>query len=191
MDLNERLDRRSRRKRKGVGCALAAVLLVVGGCGGEAGAEGESTGRRSFAPLAAGDLAPEYSATTLAGKVVAIGPDQPVTLLNLWATWCVPCRTEFPDLQEVYEEYADRGFRIVAVSVDAGGPDRVQEFVNEMGATFDIVHDPDARIEELYRTIGLPNTYLLDSEGKMVKSWLGPLPVESAREAIEGALGAG
>lgn len=170
------------------GWKVALPVLLVAACGGGE-SSGSETARRSFAPLEAGDTVPAYEATTMTGQPVAIGAGQPVTLLNLWATWCVPCRTEFPDLQEVYEEYQDQGLRIVAVSVDAGAPDRVSGFVEEMGSTFDIVHDPDARIEELYRTIGLPNTYLIDGDGKLVKSWLGPLPVADAREAIEGVLG--
>jgi len=133
-------------------------------------------------------MAPEYTAQTVEGDEIAIGPGQPVTLLNVWATWCVPCRTEFPDLEEVYREYAPQGLRLIAVSVDAGGTDRVQGFVDEMGTTFTIVHDREARIEELYRAMGLPNTYLIDGDGALVKSWLGPLPVADARAAIEATL---
>ena len=63
--------------------------------------------------------------TTVDGQSVTIGGEQQVTLLNLWATWCVPCRTEFPDLQEIHEELGPRGLRLIAVSLDQGDTDRV------------------------------------------------------------------
>jgi len=153
------------------GAFVATLGLLVAGCGADSG-----SGRPSFRPLQAGDAVPTYTGMTVSGESVTIGGPGPVTLLNLWATWCVPCRAEFPDLQEIHEELGPRGLRIVAVSLDQGGTDRVMGFVNEMEATFPIVHDREGAIEDVYRTVGLPNTYLIDGEGKLVRSWLGPLP---------------
>lgn len=147
-------------------------------------------GVRSFAPLEAGDAAPLYSGVTLAGDSVAIGGESNVvTLLNVWATWCVPCRKEMPDLEEIYQEFGSRGFQIIAVSIDQAGPERVQSFIDEVATTFPIVHDPQGRVEELYPSIGLPNTYLIDRSGTVIQAWLGPLPVAQARELIAEAIG--
>jgi len=162
----------------------AAALVFVAAC-----LPGDQE-LRSFAPLAAGDPAPAYSGTTLFGDSISIGGESDVvTLLNVWATWCVPCRREMPDLEEIYQEFGPQGLEIIAVSVDQAGPDRVQDFIDEVGTTFPIVHDPEGTIEERYPSIGLPNTYLIDRSGIVIQSWLGPLPVSHARELIAEAVG--
>ena len=166
-----------------VACLGGAVVLGLSGC-----LPGESV--RSFAPLEVGDAAPAYAGLTLSGDSIAIGGTSGgVTLLNVWATWCVPCRKEMPDLEEIYQEFGGHGLEIVAVSVDQAGSDRVQSFIDEVGTTFPIVHDQTGSIEELYPSIGLPNTYLIDRDGKLIQSWLGPLPVSQARELIAQAIG--
>ena len=158
--------------------ALSLLLAsAVAACGA-----GSDSGPSSFRPLEAGDAVPVYTNTTVSGETVTIGGEGPITLLNLWATWCVPCRTEFPDLQEIHEELGPRGLRLIAVSLDQGDTDRVMGFVNEMEATFPIVHDQEGTIEDVYRTVGLPNTYLIDSDGTLIRSWLGPLPKGTLEE---------
>ncbi len=164
-------------------CLGGALLLGLSGCL-------PSEGVRSFAPLEAGDAAPAYAGLTLSGDSISIGGTSGrVVLLNVWATWCVPCRKEMPDLEDIYQEFGARGLEIVAVSVDQAGPDRVQSFIDEVGTTFPIIHDQTGSIEELYPSIGLPNTYLIDRDGKLIQSWLGPLPVAQARELIAQAIG--
>ena len=159
---------------------IAATSILVAaaavGCGGS------DSGPSPFRALEPGDPVPAYTAESVDGETITIGGAGPVTLLNLWATWCVPCRTEFPDLQEIHEVLGPRGLRLVAVSIDQGGTDRVMGFVNEMGATFPIVHDQEGSIEDVYRTVGLPNTYLIDADGNLIRSWLGPLPKGSLEE---------
>ncbi len=157
-----------------IATTLLSVLATACGAGFDS--------RPAFRPLEPGDRVPSYEAVTVAGDPVTIGGEQPATLLNLWATWCVPCRTEFPDLQEIHEELGPRGLRLLAVSLDQADTDRVMGFVNEMEATFPIVHDQEGRIEDVYFTVGLPNTYLIDTEGVLIKSWLGPLPPGSLEE---------
>lgn len=161
-----------------------AGVLALSGC-----MPSEGDGVRSFAPLEAGDEAPEFSGTTLAGESVTIGGESDnVVLLNVWATWCVPCRTEMPDLEELYQEFGPSGFEVIAVSVDQGGVDRVQGFIDEIGTTFPIIHDPQGSIEDRYPAIGLPNTYLIDRSGTLIQTWLGPVPVAAARELIAEAV---
>ena len=100
-----------------------------------------------------------YSAATaaLAGKVV---------LLNIWATWCAPCRQEIPYLQSLYQKHAAEGLEIVGVSVDARGQDaEIREFVKDFGMTYPIWRDPDERIQSLYLALGVPASYLIDRAG--------------------------
>lgn len=123
-----------------------------------------------------GNRAPAYTAADLAtGDSVAIPADYEgaVTLVNIWATWCLPCREEMPSMQELYASYKDDGFRIAAVSIDDGDPEVVRRFVREFGLTFDILHDRRTAIQQSYQTTGVPESFLLDREGTIVKRVIG------------------
>jgi thiol-disulfide isomerase/thioredoxin len=108
-------------------------------------------------------------------------------LLNLWATWCVPCRTETPYLQSISEEYRDRGLRVVGVSQDVGDAgDDIRAFVERYGVTYTILHDRQMRGLDLYRVNGLPGTFLIDREG--VLRWMQYGPIREGDPAFLQAL---
>lgn len=94
-----------------------------------------------------------------------------VTIINIWATWCVPCRLEMPSMEKLYREFKDRGFQIAAVSIDKGDPKVIRDFAKEYGLTFDLLHDPSGDIQALYRTTGVPESFVVDRRGMVVK-WL-------------------
>lgn len=96
-----------------------------------------------------------------------------VTLVNIWATWCAPCREEMPSMEALYQDYRARGFRIAAVSIDEGSTDQVRAFGQELGLTFDLLHDQTGQIQGLYQTTGVPESFLLDKEGKIVRRLIG------------------
>ena len=96
-----------------------------------------------------------------------------VTLVNIWATWCLPCRDEMPSMQTLYDSLGSRGFRIAAISIDEGSPEDVVAFAQELGLTFDILHDRSGSIERLYQTTGVPESFLLDRRGVLVKRVIG------------------
>jgi len=126
--------------------------------------------------VAAGARAPDYRTVDLAtGDSVNLRERYRghVTLVNIWATWCVPCRVEMPSMQRLYEENAARGFRIAAVSIDQGGPEAVREFVRDLGLTFDVLHDQSGAIQQHYQTTGVPESFLLDSNGVILKRVIG------------------
>jgi len=135
-----------------------------------------------------GEPAIEYPAATLAGDTITLASLRgEVVLLNLWATWCVPCRTETPYLQSLFEERADEGFRIVGISLDTGdAADQVAAFVEEYGVTYTILHDPQMRGMELYQILGLPATFLIDREG--VLRWMRYGPIAENDPQFLGAL---
>lgn len=146
-----------------------------------------------FKPLAAGDDVPAYSTLTLAGDTIRVGVGQPreLTLVNVWATWCVPCQQEFPDLQRIHSDYGARGLRVVGVSVDAESDrEKIPEFARTYSVTFTIGHDSQGRIRNLYRSIGIPESYLISPEGKLLLRYPGAFPEGAAvmRAAIEEAL---
>jgi cytochrome c biogenesis protein CcmG/thiol:disulfide interchange protein DsbE len=147
------------------------VLLVL------AGIALGAWGLTRFSPVpegaAIGRRAPDYGTVNVAtGDSVHVRSDYDgyVTLVNIWATWCAPCRAEMTSMQEVYASYRDRGFRIAAVSVDAGSSDKVIEFGRELGLTFDLLQDANGGIQQAYRTMGVPQTFLLDRRG--VVQWI-------------------
>jgi cytochrome c biogenesis protein CcmG, thiol:disulfide interchange protein DsbE len=96
-----------------------------------------------------------------------------VTLVNIWATWCQPCRVEMPAIQQAYARLKPRGFKVAAVSVDEGSPDDVRAFAREFGLTFDILHDRSGLIQQKYQLTGLPETFLLDKDGVIMKREIG------------------
>jgi len=124
-----------------------------------------------------GKRAPEYGGTTLQGDSVSLGSmEGKVVLLNLWATWCAPCRHETPFLQSLYEERKGDGLEIVGISMDTGdAAELVGEFVGEYGVTYTILLDPQMRGMELYQVLGLPATFLIDREGTLTWMRFGPV----------------
>jgi cytochrome c biogenesis protein CcmG, thiol:disulfide interchange protein DsbE len=118
-------------------------------------------------PPQVGQPARDYGAMTLDGQEVTLASLRgEVVLLNLWATWCTPCRMETPYLQEIFEEHEAEGFRIVGISMDTGdAAEDVAMFVEEYGVTYTILHDPQMVGMELYQVLGLPATFLIDREG--------------------------
>ena len=164
-------------------CALAPAALILAAC------------IPSEPPaLRGGDPAPDFTATSLHDRSPVSLSDYRghALLVNLWATWCHPCREETPYLQSVYERYRDEGLRILGVSVDrpADQP-AVIEFVEEFGVEYDIALDPDAVSRDLFHARGLPTSVLIDRGGTVAFSWIGPIP-EGDRtfvEGVEAALG--
>ena len=144
-------------------------------------------------PPQVGETVPEYEAPTLAGEMVSLTDLRgQVVLLNVWATWCGPCRFETPFLQSVYAEHQERGFEILGVSVDdAGFEDTVQEFADENSVTYTILHDSPMQAMDTFHVIGLPATYLIDREGVIRFIRLGPVSEQDQQfwTALEEALG--
>jgi cytochrome c biogenesis protein CcmG/thiol:disulfide interchange protein DsbE len=166
-------------KRAGLVALCLAILLAA--CGDSA---------NEYAPLQRGDEAPAYGAVSLDGDSVALASlaGRPV-LLNVWATWCPPCREEMPALQELHDRYDERGLAVVAVSLDASAADAAA-FARELGLTLRLLHDPAGRVTRTFRTTGVPETFLIGADGRIVRRWIGafdPL-ADDVIASVEGAL---
>jgi peroxiredoxin len=112
-----------------------------------------------------------------------------VVVLNLWATWCAPCRHETPFLQSLYEQRRDEGLEIVGISMDTGDArDQVEEFVREFGVRYPILLDPQMRGMDSYRVLGLPASFLIDRDGTL--RWMRFGPVSADDDEFMKALGA-
>ena len=143
-------------------------------------------------PPQVGDPAPDVLAATLDGEEMALSDLRgKVLLVNLWATWCAPCRFETPFLQSLYGEYRERGLEVVGISVDdAGFEDTVREFTGEHGVTYTILHDPGMSSMDAYHAVGLPASYLIDRDGTIRFVRIGPVSEEDRAffDALEAAL---
>lgn len=111
-----------------------------------------------------GALAPDFELQNIQGETVRLSEyrGKPV-LVNFWATWCAPCKLEMPNFQKYYARYPGR-FEILAIEYNES-QDTVERFVEDMGLTFAVLSDPDAKVHALYRFLGYPTTYVIDSEG--------------------------
>jgi peroxiredoxin len=129
-----------------------------------------------------GKRAPDYKAARLTtGDSVSIRQAAlgHVTLVNIWATWCIPCRAEMPAIEQLWRQLGPKGLRIVSISIDESDPSEVRSFAKEYGLTFDILHDKSTRIQQVYQTTGVPESFLLDKQGLIVKKVIGEHPWSS------------
>ncbi len=116
-----------------------------------------------------GFQAPAFTARNLKGHRVELADHQgKVVILNLWATWCGPCRVEMPGLENLYRRYRSDGLEILAVSLDKGNDGKVQTFTDEYQLSFPVLLDTDRQVEGLYNTFTIPTTYVIDKHGMVV-----------------------
>jgi peroxiredoxin len=110
-----------------------------------------------------------------------------VVVMNLWATWCPPCREEMPALQKLYEEYRAQG--VVVLGVDQGEAARVAaKYARDHGVTYPILIDEDQQYGRAYAAVGLPTTVVIGRNGHIVKGIDGQLTLAQMREAVAPAL---
>ncbi len=130
-----------------------------------------------------GDPMPAYSATYLDGKPLNLASEKGnVVFLNVWATWCGPCRFETPELQSLQNQYGASGLKVIGVSVDEGADGAaVKTFVNDQKITYAIALDPDSRIANLVQTTVLPASLLIDRRGKIVWRQIGAIMPNDAK----------
>jgi cytochrome c biogenesis protein CcmG/thiol:disulfide interchange protein DsbE len=170
--------------------ALSAIVTIA--CAGD---DGSSDGQLSHGRVEVGAPAPAYRAVSLDGDSVSLAAQRgKVVLLNVWATWCHPCRDEIPELRQLHSKYQSRGLELVGVSVDANGSDEaIREFMKDFQMTYPIWRDPDERVSTQFLVIGVPATFLIDKQGVLLWRKTGPIqPNDTAlTSAIERALSAG
>jgi peroxiredoxin len=148
------------------------LLAVLAGC-----SRGEAPSR-----VEVGIEAPSYAARNIKGDSVSLAllRGKPV-LLNVWATWCLPCKEEIPYLESLYAKHAAQGLQIVGVSIDARGDEaKIESFARDFRMTYPIWRDPDERVNARFLALGVPSTYLIDRDGVLRWKHLGTLRPTSA-----------
>ena len=117
--------------------------------------------------------APELILKNLSGDQVSLNDYRgQVVLVNLWATWCPPCREEMPTLQAFYEKYKEDGFVLIAIDQEET-LEVVQPFVDEFGLTFPVWLDENYEAQRQFNTMSLPSSYVIDREGVVRLMWIG------------------
>ena len=120
--------------------------------------------------------APDFTYPELNGKEISLaGHRGKVVLVNIWATWCPPCRQEMPSIQRLYEKFRGENFEILAVSIDSEGSEAVAPFVRKMNLTFPALLDPGETIKPLYGITGVPESFIIDKKGILVEKIIGPI----------------
>jgi peroxiredoxin len=135
-------------------------------------------------PVSVGSDAPPMQGSTLDGakrtKTLADYKGK-VVLLNVWATWCEPCRVEMPSIEKLHRDFGAQGLAVVAVSVDdAGTEDHIRDFAKELGITFEILHDPTRITSTNYQITGYPETFIIARDGTIRKKVIGAADWSSA-----------
>jgi cytochrome c biogenesis protein CcmG, thiol:disulfide interchange protein DsbE len=118
--------------------------------------------------------APDFSLPVLGGEPLRLSSQRgKAVLLNFWATWCAPCRTEMPALERLYQRHKAAGLEVIAINLNTPSAAGVEAFVQEVKVTFPIALDPGWSTAQAYRVLGLPTTYLIDRTGHVVVRELG------------------
>ncbi len=139
-----------------------------------------------------GFLAPDFSLETPEGEIYSLSAlrGRPV-LVNLWASWCGPCRAEMPAMERIFNQYKDQGFLVLAVN--ATNQDNVvdaQRFGETYDLTFPILLDTDGRVSALYQLRALPSSFFISPDGKIQEVVIGgPMAEALLRTRVENLLG--
>ena len=120
-----------------------------------------------------GSQAPTFGGATIEGPVKSktlADYKGKVVLLNIWATWCGPCRTEMPSIEALHKEMGPKGLHVVAVSIDdPGKADEIRKFLKDFNLTFEVLHDSTQSIQAAYQTTGVPETFIIAADGTIRK----------------------
>ena len=135
-----------------------------------------STTEYSTIPLEVNYAAPDLSLTALDGTPTSLADYRgQVVLVNLWATWCPPCKAEMPTLQSFYDRYQADGFAVVAIN-DGDPAADVTQFVKDYALTFPVWLDPKyVATEQAFKSMNLPSSYVIDRNGVIRLQWVGEI----------------
>jgi thiol-disulfide isomerase/thioredoxin len=178
-----------------IGCSRAPTSSAAGSDtpGGPPAANSSAADTNSSAPAAsstsANDVAPAWTLKNLDGKPVSLSDFKgKVVVLDIWATWCPPCRAEIPHFIEIQNEYKDKGVTVVGMSVDSTGPADVAKFVKDNGMNYPIVMADEATATAYGADQGIPFTLVIDKNGNVVSRHLGLTDKEVFEDDIKKAL---
>ncbi|NHC18567.1 redoxin domain-containing protein [Bacillus sp. MM2020_4] len=134
-----------------------------------------------------GKKAPNFQLQTLSGNEMKLSDLKgKKVILNLWATWCPPCKAEMPNMQEFYQEHEGKNVEIVAVNLTTAekDPNSIEKFVKDYGLTFPVLLDNSGQIGETYQAFTIPTSYMIDTNGIIHKKIVGLMDKDMMNELI-------
>lgn len=147
---------------------LLLVLLPALAC---AGSERPKDTPRS---LTIGSIAPDFSLENMQGERVSLSQLRgKVVIVNFWATWCPPCRSEMPSMEVLHQTFKDDGLVLLAINVEQGGRQAVAKFLQESPYSFPILLDEQREVQNLYGVFQFPESFIIDRNGVVVKKVIG------------------
>ena len=152
---------------------LTAAVLMMAGC------------KKKEEPAAVAELreqkpAPQVTVNSLTNVPLRLSDLKgKVVLLNFWATWCPPCREEIPSMMKLNSAMTGKPFQMVAVSIDEGGVPDIEAFFKQSGFSLPTYTDPGGAAQKTYGITGVPETFVIDKNGILVKKVIGPLAWDS------------
>ena len=194
-----RADQRPNRTRAALyaaGAAVAALVLSACTSGGTSGGAGNSnyvSGKDGISTVAKGsrDAVPDLSGKTVDGKQLDIADYKgKVVVLNVWGSWCPPCRAETPNLVKVAKETAAKGVQFVGINTRDANISLAQAFEKQQGVTYPSLYDPTSKLLLRFKkgTLNLqtiPSTIVIDRDGKIAARTLQALSEEKLREMLD------
>jgi peroxiredoxin len=159
----------------------AFLLLIWAGLPNRADYSGQDFESIGYAAPEIGAIAPPFELETFNGdRLDLMRLRGEALIINFWASWCIPCAIEMPELQALHE---DTGVRILAINIGES-PEIIQAWVDDYGLSFDILLDPNEEIYALYRLRGQPSTYVLDADGIITAIFYGATNAAALRDAL-------
>lgn len=136
--------------------------------------QSQKPGEPALSPMDGKPL-PNLTFTAMDGRKVSLASFKgKVLFVNIWATWCAPCREEMPGMQKLYEKMKGENFEMLAISIDKDGMKSVAPFVKELGLTFPILLDVEQQAAGPFHITGVPETFLVSQEGTILHHLVGP-----------------
>jgi len=153
---------------------LACIVLSFLCLAGNADASSLSA-KLDIKPIKGNKALPSLSLEDLNGKKVDLKSFKgKVIFLNFWATWCGPCKEEMPSMETLYRQFKDRNFVFLTISVDYEGSKPVREFIEKSRYTFPVLVDQKSETLDIFEVTGIPTTFVIDKQGKMLGKAIGP-----------------
>ncbi len=135
-----------------------------------------------------GALAPDFLLETLGGDELRLSELRgKAVVLNFWATWCIPCRKEIPQLVAAYDRYREEGLVVVGVNLQESAS-IIRPYAQDFGMQFPIAIDRDGEVADAYRLLGLPTTYFIDRQGVVRSVFRGPFQEKVQGARVQGAI---
>lgn len=130
----------------------------------------------TIVPIGVGLPAPDFTFSGINGNMVSLSDYRgKVVLVNIWATWCPSCVDEMPSMENLYQKLKNEDFEILAVSIDSLGAEVVEPFMKKYKLTFPALMDSEGTLRIAYSTTGVPESFIIDKGGRLVKKIIGPL----------------